>query len=141
MTHFSGSNLPEPILDCVLRAGDLLYFPRGFIHQGNALENEHSLHITVSMFQKHSYAHLMSEMFPLLIQNMKEKNPEACQSLPSNCLDICGASNFSKTSLSNSSSVAFDRQKVIETSANLIVQMAARVSSVIDQAVDKFSLK
>lgn len=31
--NYLQSDLPEPILDVVLEAGDLLYFPRGFIHQ------------------------------------------------------------------------------------------------------------
>ena len=31
--NFKQSDLPDPIIDVVLEAGDLLYFPRGFIHQ------------------------------------------------------------------------------------------------------------
>ena len=31
--NFSQSEMGEPILDTVLEAGDMLYFPRGTIHQ------------------------------------------------------------------------------------------------------------
>jgi len=45
----------KSIMDVVLEAGDLLYFPRGTIHQANALPDSHSLHITISTFQKNSW--------------------------------------------------------------------------------------
>jgi hypothetical protein len=32
-SNFKQSDLPDPIIDVVLEAGDLLYFPRGFVHQ------------------------------------------------------------------------------------------------------------
>ncbi len=31
--NFTQEEIGEPIIDCVLEPGDLLYFPRGFIHQ------------------------------------------------------------------------------------------------------------
>lgn len=31
--NFKQSELPTPMIDVVLEQGDLLYFPRGFIHQ------------------------------------------------------------------------------------------------------------
>ena len=33
-------------MDVILEPGDLLYMPRGTIHQGNCLEDAHSLHLT-----------------------------------------------------------------------------------------------
>ena len=46
---FNASELSEPIMDVVLEAGDVLYMPRGWIHQAVTLrDNEHSLHLTVS---------------------------------------------------------------------------------------------
>jgi bifunctional lysine-specific demethylase and histidyl-hydroxylase NO66 len=46
----------EPLLDAVLRPGDMLYLPRGTIHQAEALEGEHSLHVTISANQRTSWA-------------------------------------------------------------------------------------
>ena len=54
--NFSPDDIGEPILDVILEAGDLLYFPRGTIHQGRTLEDAHSMHITVSCCQKNTWA-------------------------------------------------------------------------------------
>jgi hypothetical protein len=44
----------EPVLDVTLEEGDLLYMPRGWIHQAYTLSgnNKHSLHLTVSTMQQ-----------------------------------------------------------------------------------------
>lgn len=39
-------------MELVLRAGDLLYLPRGTIHKGEAVEGEASHHLTISTYQK-----------------------------------------------------------------------------------------
>ncbi|MFJ1707216.1 JmjC domain-containing protein [Kitasatospora sp. NPDC088346] len=39
---------PEPLLDVVLRAGECLYIPRGFVHVGDATE-EASVHLSVAL--------------------------------------------------------------------------------------------
>ena len=52
-------NLGQPILDVILGPGDLLYFPRGTIHQAKAVEGEHSLHITISAYQNNTYGDLL----------------------------------------------------------------------------------
>ena len=50
--NFEQDELGECILDVVLEPGDLLYFPRGVIHQAVTQDENHSLHITVSTYQK-----------------------------------------------------------------------------------------
>jgi len=42
----------EPLMELVLKAGDLLYLPRGTIHKGEAVEGEASHHLTISTYQK-----------------------------------------------------------------------------------------
>ncbi len=39
-------------MELVLKAGDLLYLPRGTIHKGEAVEGEASHHLTISTYQK-----------------------------------------------------------------------------------------
>lgn len=60
--NFSQKEIGSPILEVVLEAGDLLYFPRGFIHQGDCLPDAHSLHITVSSYQKNSWGELLTKV-------------------------------------------------------------------------------
>ena len=62
----SGNFRPEdltapPVLEVTLKAGDLLYFPRGTIHQGYSLADEHSLHITISCYQHVAWADLLEK--------------------------------------------------------------------------------
>lgn len=57
--NFSQSEIGNVELDVVLEQGDLLYFPRGFIHQGNCLPDAHSLHITISSYQRNSWGDLL----------------------------------------------------------------------------------
>jgi len=68
LPRFSSPNLTDddigsPILDVVLTPGDVLYMPRGYIHQGEALEDVHSLHITISYYQKSAYADYFEQLF------------------------------------------------------------------------------
>lgn len=68
--NFNQDEIGSPILDIVLRPGDLLYFPRGFIHQAEALSDQHSLHITVSTYQKTTWFDLL-EQVKYVIQSIR----------------------------------------------------------------------
>lgn len=68
LPRVSSANLTQEeigdcLLDTVLEAGDLLYFPRGYIHQAEALEDAHSLHMTISAYQKTSWIDFMENLF------------------------------------------------------------------------------
>lgn len=63
--NFDQAEIGKPILEVVLEAGDLLYFPRGFIHQGDCLRDAHSLHITISSYQKNSWGDLLQKVTQL----------------------------------------------------------------------------
>jgi bifunctional lysine-specific demethylase and histidyl-hydroxylase NO66 len=47
------------MLDTILEPGDMLYLPRGTIHQAEALPSEHSMHLTVSAEQRRTWADLL----------------------------------------------------------------------------------
>lgn len=46
-------------LDITLQPGDVLYMPRGAIHEASAVEDSDSLHITLSVHQKWTWADLL----------------------------------------------------------------------------------
>jgi lysine-specific demethylase/histidyl-hydroxylase NO66 len=54
----------KPCIDVVLEAGDLLYMPRGYIHQGSTLDDMHSLHLTISCYQQHTWGDLFKILLP-----------------------------------------------------------------------------
>ena len=53
---FVPEELGECMLDVVLKPGDLLYMPRGTVHQAASLPGSHSLHLTLSAFQQRTWA-------------------------------------------------------------------------------------
>lgn len=80
--NFDQDEIGEPFLEVTLEAGDLLYFPRGYIHQGVTIDGEHSLHVTVSMYQKHSWADLFEKMIPAALHTAINENVELRSGLP-----------------------------------------------------------
>ncbi|KAG9484174.1 hypothetical protein GDO78_009863 [Eleutherodactylus coqui] len=91
--NFNDGDLGEPILETILEAGDLLYFPRGFIHQGDCLPDEHSLHITVSSFQRNSWVDLLDKLLPAALQIAADDDVEFRKGLPLDYLDYMGVQN------------------------------------------------
>ncbi|XP_050677871.1 bifunctional lysine-specific demethylase and histidyl-hydroxylase NO66 [Leptidea sinapis] len=88
--NFSDEEIGEPILEITLEAGDMLYFPRGYIHQGITINGEHSLHVTISMYQKHSWADLFEKMIPAALQMAVTENIDLRSGLPFDLYDNFG---------------------------------------------------
>lgn len=91
--NFSEKDLGKPILDTVLDPGDLLYFPRGTIHQGNCMEDTHSLHITVSCYQKNTWGDLFEKMVPRALQIAIDEDVEFRRGLPREYSSYMGIAN------------------------------------------------
>ncbi|XP_063774101.1 ribosomal oxygenase 1 isoform X2 [Pseudophryne corroboree] len=91
--NFTDHNIGEPILETVLEAGDLLYFPRGFIHQGDCLPDVHSLHITVSSFQRNCWADLLDKLLPAALLIAAEEDVDYRKGLPLDYLEYMGVQN------------------------------------------------
>jgi ribosomal protein L16 Arg81 hydroxylase len=85
----------EPVLDITLEQGDLLYMPRGYVHQACTLKHndEHSLHLTVSAMQQWAWCDLLDMIMPeaLAEATMSETNTSLRQGLPRGFLDYMGA--------------------------------------------------
>ncbi|CAH2084462.1 unnamed protein product [Euphydryas editha] len=88
--NFTDDEIGEPVLEVTLEAGDMLYFPRGYIHQGITIDGEHSLHVTISMYQKHAWADLFEKMIPAALQIAINENVELRQGLPFDIYDNFG---------------------------------------------------
>ncbi|XP_060907797.1 ribosomal oxygenase 1 [Labrus mixtus] len=94
--NFNQADIGKPILEVVLEPGDLLYFPRGFIHQGDCLPDAHSLHITVSSYQKNSWGDLLQKLVPAALEVATEEDVEFRQGLPLDYLTYMGVQNSDK---------------------------------------------
>nr|XP_046229287.1 ribosomal oxygenase 1 [Scatophagus argus] len=94
--NFNQAEIGKPILEVVLEAGDLLYFPRGFIHQGDCLPDAHSLHITISSYQKNSWGDLLQRVIPAALEIAMEEDVEFRHGLPLDYLTFMGVQNSDK---------------------------------------------
>lgn len=88
--NFDQDEIGAPIMEITLEAGDMLYFPRGYIHQGVTIDGQHSLHVTVSMYQKHSWADLFEKLIPAALQIAIEENVDLRRGLPFDIYDNFG---------------------------------------------------
>ncbi|MCJ8742501.1 hypothetical protein PDJAM_G00082770 [Pangasius djambal] len=66
-------HIGKPTHDFILKAGDLLYFPRGTIHQADTPAGvEHSTHLTLSTYQIMSWGDFVLDIFPgFMFDSMK----------------------------------------------------------------------
>lgn len=61
---FTEEELGPEVLDVVLHPGDLLYMPRGQVHQAQSLPDSHSLHLTISANQQRTWQGLFESLIP-----------------------------------------------------------------------------
>ena len=84
----------KPVMDIILEQGDLLYMPRGWVHQACTLKdnNEHSLHLTVSAMQQWAWADLLDVIMPEALEAAatSESSTSLRQGLPRGFLDYMG---------------------------------------------------
>ncbi|KAK5643293.1 hypothetical protein RI129_007138 [Pyrocoelia pectoralis] len=83
----------KPVKEVTLEEGDLLYFPRGTIHEGFTDPEAHSLHITISVYQKTSYVDLMEHVLKYTLSAAASDDVEFREGLPLQYLQHCGFAN------------------------------------------------
>ncbi|XP_035686859.1 ribosomal oxygenase 2-like, partial [Branchiostoma floridae] len=84
-------NIGQPTHDFVLEAGDMLYFPRGTVHQADTpAGSQHSTHVTISTYQHNSYGDLLSSALPILVQTVMDRDVGFRKGLPVGALSTVG---------------------------------------------------
>lgn len=129
--NFSQDEIGEPILDVKMEPGDMLYFPRGFIHQAETVEGKHSLHITVSMYQKTSYADLLEALLPTALQAAINSDVRFREGVPLNIHQVMGSA-FSEND-------STERTEIREKVKSLFMRIFDHGN--VDNAVDQLSKK
>lgn len=125
--NFDQEEIGAPIMEVTLEAGDMLYFPRGYIHQGVTIDGQHSLHVTVSMYQKHSWADLFEKLIPAALQIAFEENIDLRRGLPFDIYDNFG--------LVHSDMRTLRREEITELIKSLFEKIKNHLP--IDDAVDQ----
>ncbi|XP_054743933.1 bifunctional lysine-specific demethylase and histidyl-hydroxylase NO66-like [Anastrepha obliqua] len=133
--NFTQQEIGQPIFEEVLEPGDMLYFPRGTIHQACTEPGYHSLHITLSMYQKQSYADLFEYMMPLVLQRAIETNIEMRCGLPLHIFQHAGVA-FSDIN-------TMERAELLRKVTKLMGQSLHSVplDEIMDAAVDQLAKK
>lgn len=88
--NFAQDEIGEPIMKVTLEPGDMLYFPRGYIHQAETVSGKHSLHITVSMYQKTSYADFFEALMPAALKKAIDSDVRFREGVPLNIHQVMG---------------------------------------------------
>ena len=114
-TNFTQEEVGKPFMEFDLEPGDVLYMPRGTIHQGNCLEEEHSLHITISTYQLNSWTDLMEKLLPGALAVASQEDVEFRKGLPRDLMLNMGVVHEDKSSPS--------RKKYIQHIKNLMKKM------------------
>jgi lysine-specific demethylase/histidyl-hydroxylase NO66 len=82
------------VMDITLEEGDLLYMPRGWIHQACTLKdnNQHSLHLTVSAMQQWAWVDFMEMVIPEALEAvaLSETSTSLREGLPQGFTDYMG---------------------------------------------------
>lgn len=95
--NFTEDEVGECIFEKVLQPGDILYFPRGFIHQAKTIDGQHSLHVTLSVYQKTAYADLFTEVTKQALDTAIVSNIDFRRGLPIDIWQNLGTVHSDKT--------------------------------------------
>ncbi|KAI8520512.1 hypothetical protein Bbelb_002660 [Branchiostoma belcheri] len=84
-------SIGQPTHDFVFEAGDMLYFPRGTVHQADTpAGTQHSTHVTISTYQRNSYGDLLTSTLPMLVQSVMDRDVGFRKGLPVGTLSTVG---------------------------------------------------
>lgn len=92
--------LGNPTHDITLKEGDLLYFPRGTIHQASTPAGvDHSTHLTISTYQRTSWGDVLLDIFPNLLFDGSKTAVSLREGMPRQLLQGSGDSRDFRTRL------------------------------------------
>lgn len=83
-------SIGEPVMEVLLEPGDLLYFPRGYIHQCKSMGTGHSTHISISTYQQNTWGDFMNHAVTQAIENALEDDVSIRSGLPVNYMSMLG---------------------------------------------------
>eukprot|EP00884_Botryococcus_braunii_P007556 jgi/Botrbrau1/16801/Bobra.150_2s0029.2 len=105
----SPGELGELMYEVVLQPGDVLYMPRGTVHQAEALSDHHSLHITLSVNQRNSWSDFLQAAIPQAVGLASDEEVDLRRTLPFNWLRYMGVAMSDVEELQQQR-IAFERK-------------------------------
>ncbi|GMS79167.1 hypothetical protein PENTCL1PPCAC_1342, partial [Pristionchus entomophagus] len=84
-----------PAFEGWIEQGDMLYIPRGFIHQqARTSPSVHSLHVTVSVGRQWTFSNLLQKMLPAAMEAFTMDRVKLRKQLPAGLLDMTGVAEL-----------------------------------------------
>ena len=133
------------VLDEVLSAGDLLYFPRGFVHQAEAFGSETSIHLTVSAGQRNAFVDFLEFALPEALGAAAAAptrgGHQLRSGLPRTLLGDHGVVHSEAPQGARAAAGWESRRAQFKAALRTCVaEVAAQLESMVDAAVDQFGL-
>eukprot|EP00310_Coccolithus_braarudii_P025328 CAMPEP_0183344192 /NCGR_PEP_ID=MMETSP0164_2-20130417/9932_1 /TAXON_ID=221442 /ORGANISM="Coccolithus pelagicus ssp braarudi, Strain PLY182g" /LENGTH=266 /DNA_ID=CAMNT_0025515157 /DNA_START=99 /DNA_END=896 /DNA_ORIENTATION=+ len=88
-TDLSVQELGPCTHDLLLEPGDLLYLPRGVVHQARTT-SDFSTHLTLSTYQRHAWADLLAAALPAILRDASASSLPLRRGLPLGLLSSLG---------------------------------------------------
>lgn len=87
-----------PTHDFLLKEGDMLYFPRGVVHEADTpAGSSHSTHVTISTYQNISWADYVQDLMPALLHDGAKENVDLRKGIPLQQLLCLGPTSAGST--------------------------------------------
>jgi len=134
--NFDQDEVGEPILDTVLYPGDLLYLPRGTIHQGNCLPEEHSLHITISCYQLNSWTDLLEKLLPAALAVASADNTDFREGLPRDYLSFMGVAHEPNEEADHEAEEDVEKRQQRKKFLSKLRGLVGKLSTAIEESAD-----
>lgn len=133
--NFQQSDIGDPLLEIELGPGDLLYLPRGYIHQANTSKELSSLHITISAGQHNAFADLLEILVPQAVQSAIQSNLSVRKSLPRNYLSYMGVMHSDLNEHSERQRFISETKKYLKV---VMTEAMAKLDAATDQMAKRF---
>jgi len=128
-------NLPKErlcgLVEVVLEEGDLLYLPRGVIHEAVTME-EFSTHVTISVFQHNNWKMLLNKLWPKLTGKLFSESEDFRKSLPVRIQE-----RFGTFPVERQQQVAAARQETVNMVKSFLRETLDRSESQLDSLIDE----
>lgn len=123
------------MMEVTLHEGDMLYFPRGIIHEAVALETG-SAHVTISTYQQCAWVDLLKSALPMALDRVAHQVSALRSGLPWDILRNFGTAVNSNAERRESLLVALKDMM----NQWVLPQLTSGLMAVMDCAVDKFAV-
>lgn len=124
------------IFDIVLKAGETLYFPRGFIYQHEPADTD-SVHLTLGVYRKQTYFDLLKILMPIALEEYIKENENLSKSVPLDIYQNLGFVHNDKSSPERDAIVG-ELMQHFETVYNRIMD---NIGVIVNNAVDRMAVR